>query len=571
VGHTERERRDVLRDVRTSLQELAKEKLCRSHCAETQQGQRETKKGRGSKERPPQPGLSTGRCTVLSSAACFSEREHFCFLCLFRMRASISCSRVLLLLLVCASLLGVANGLRVRDLRSASEHGHGARPGPEAAAEAKEPKEQLKPARQLVSPPGALHLPHETDEIQQKFPVLDTSNWQLDDLSPESLSKQFAEWSVQYAKVYETDEARRAAFRAFCRNAAIWTQRSREGKGFFRANVFADVQPEDFRRRFMSNYTPSLEDKELAEQAPVWSGPDSAKPAGEDGKQLGTLPAVSWQWASTPAKDQVRIRSQGQGQSTIGQVLIGFPVAGWLSLFLFFFFSFSLSLSLSLSVCSQEQCGSCWSFSVTAVLETGLCLYRSSCTLLTLSPQQLVDCDTMLDNGCNGGMPQNAFAFLKTTRSYLDSVYPYRGFQQWCLSGATWNHPYVPAYGTGPNVQNYYAAVAPCTSSYCPASRSTEVAMLNALQKYGPFSAVIDASAIENGYYAGKIINSRSGCSSAYTSLNHAVVIVGYNPTGNYWLVRNSWGTQWGANGYFYVAFGENACGIANQPFFITV
>ncbi len=71
----------------------------------------------------------------------------------------------------------------------------------------------------------------------------------------------------------------------------------------------------------------------------------------------------------------------------------------------------------------QGQCGSCWSFSTTGSLEGAH--FVATGELLSFSEQQLVDCATKLNMGCNGGNPLWAFKYLKSNDAELESVYPY--------------------------------------------------------------------------------------------------------------------------------------------------
>lgn len=63
------------------------------------------------------------------------------------------------------------------------------------------------------------------------------------------------------------------------------------------------------------------------------------------------------------------------------------------------------------------------------------------------------------------------------------------------------------------------------------------------------------------------MIEPTDGCSYRYTDLDHCVQLVGYNTdsTGTYWIVRNSWNTDWGDNGYIYLRYGSNVCGVADE------
>merc|ERR1711988_731001 len=83
--------------------------------------------------------------------------------------------------------------------------------------------------------------------------------------------------------------------------------------------------------------------------------------------------------------------------------------------------------------------------------------------------------------------------------------------------------------------------------------------MLAQIQE-SPMSVCVDASLWQT--YQGGVITSSSGCG---TTIDHAVQATGYNAEGNYWIVRNSWGADWGENGFVYVQYGDNVRGITHQ------
>ncbi|KAG8592486.1 hypothetical protein GDO81_000522, partial [Engystomops pustulosus] len=87
-----------------------------------------------------------------------------------------------------------------------------------------------------------------------------------------------------------------------------------------------------------------------------------------------------------------------------------------------------------------------------------------------------------------------------------------------------------------------------------------EEKMMNLLIRFGPLAVIVDALSWQD--YLGGIIQHH--CSSGHS--NHAVLVVGFDRTGNtpYWIVKNSWGTSWGIDGYVHVKMGKNICGIAD-------
>jgi len=191
----------------------------------------------------------------------------------------------------------------------------------------------------------------------------------------------------------------------------------------------------------------------------------------------------------------------------------------------------------------QGSCGSCWSFSTTGVLE-GM-LAKKTGQMVPMSEQNLMDCSTQ-NSGCNGGVVQYALNYVKSNRGIdTESSYPYEGRQGSCR--------YSSAYSAGVSV-----------SGYMSIRRGDESNLLSAVSSNGPVSVCINASSSGFQFYASGVFNDPY-CSS---QINHAVLAVGYGSENgdDYWLVKNSWGTGWGDNGYIKMSRNRsNQCGIANQ------
>jgi len=193
-------------------------------------------------------------------------------------------------------------------------------------------------------------------------------------------------------------------------------------------------------------------------------------------------------------------------------------------------------------VYNQGQCGSCWAFSTTENIESMWALAGN--TLTSLSMQQIVDCDTS-DDGCGGGDPPTAYQYVQSAGG-LDSYssYPYTAQNGYC----SFSSSNVVAQISGWN--------------YATQSQD-ETQMANFLTQTGPLSICVDAESWQ--YYTGGIITASDGCG---TSLDHCVMATGFAAYGTsmpYWIVRNSWGTDWGLSGYLYVEMGQNVCGIAQE------
>ena len=162
--------------------------------------------------------------------------------------------------------------------------------------------------------------------------------------------------------------------------------------------------------------------------------------------------------------------------------------------------------------------------------------------LVSFSEQNLVDCDGK-DYGCNGGWPANAFEYTLNGIN-RESVYPYRGRQQTCQYNSK---------KLGTKVNNWHYVI----------PTEDENAVQKAVAKIGPVSAVIDAGRYSFQFYSSGVYDEPS-CSS--TVHNHAIAIVGYGKLNgkDYWIVKNSWGTSWGQQGYILMSRNKNnQCGIA--------
>ena len=195
----------------------------------------------------------------------------------------------------------------------------------------------------------------------------------------------------------------------------------------------------------------------------------------------------------------------------------------------------------------QGSCGSCWSFCSTSVLEAVVNIKKG--VLKQFSEQQLIDCDTT-DNGCNGGHPQNAFQFIKEN------------------DGLTYesDYPYTEMEGTCKSVSNKYTL-----TGFKRVTDGDEDNLKELLNTYGPIAIGMDASPVSFQLYSKGTIFSNDNCKKLV--LNHCVTLVGYgsNNEGDYWIVRNSWGTSWGDNGYFLLARNKNnMCGVGRDSNYLT-
>jgi len=198
---------------------------------------------------------------------------------------------------------------------------------------------------------------------------------------------------------------------------------------------------------------------------------------------------------------------------------------------------------------NQQQCGSCWAFSTTGSTEG--CHFLNTNTLIGLSEQNLVDCSQSQGNeGCEGGLMDDAFKYIIANgKGGIDteSSYPYTAETGTC---------HFSASNCGSTV-----------TAYTDVTSGSETDLLTAVAM-APVSVAIDASQPSFQSYTSGVYYEPE-CSS--TQLDHGVLAVGWGMEGGesgeaYWLVKNSWGTGWGMNGYIMMSRNrQNNCGIATM------
>jgi C1A family cysteine protease len=205
---------------------------------------------------------------------------------------------------------------------------------------------------------------------------------------------------------------------------------------------------------------------------------------------------------------------------------------------------------------NQGQCGSCWAFATTANAESVWAIHNNE--LVTLSEQYVVDCafgKEYLNMGCYGGNMDSAFKFMIQNRQCLDVEYPY-------VSGQTERKGKCK---TCNEVTQF---------NKCFDVESRNQLALKAAVMQNPVVIGIEADTYYFQSYSSGIITSPL-CGD---TIDHAVEIVGFgvdNET-KYWTVRNSWGKDWGEDGYFRILRTDSEndpgiCGLAIEPSYIAI
>ncbi|XP_034478220.1 cathepsin L-like [Drosophila innubila] len=197
----------------------------------------------------------------------------------------------------------------------------------------------------------------------------------------------------------------------------------------------------------------------------------------------------------------------------------------------------------------QGQCGSCWAFAAVGTLESQHFIKNRQ--LISLSEQNLLDCSSRApfsNHGCDGGSHARALQYIQINGGIdTEQSYPYRATQQSCRFDKRFIGATVRAIA---RVQV-----------------NSESSLAAAVAITGPLSASIHVSR-NMQFYRGGVFNDPS-CDKP---TNHAVTVVGYghdNQGGDYWLVKNSWGSAWGESGYIRMSRNRNnQCRIASNAFY---
>lgn len=303
-------------------------------------------------------------------------------------------------------------------------------------------------------------------------------------------------WISQHGRVYKDAAEKKMRFRIFKKNVQLIEAFNRgEDKGFKLAvNRFADITDDEFRNLHVG----------LNSSLKASSAISTTKNTFKYANVKDVPPAIDWRdkGAVTPVKN-------------------------------------------------QGECSCCYAFSAVAAIEGITQITQGK--LISLSEQQIVDCDKQ-DHGCNKGYMEYVYNFIQQNNGITtESYYPYTGTQGWCQYNLS-NYPATRINGF----------------QYVP--KNSEADLLKAVANQ-PISTGICGSDYRFRFYSIGIFNVE--CS---TELDHAVTTVGYGTTSDgikYWIVKNSWGTNWGIDGYGYLlrdaANPEGTCGIATYATFPTI
>lgn len=191
------------------------------------------------------------------------------------------------------------------------------------------------------------------------------------------------------------------------------------------------------------------------------------------------------------------------------------------------------------SIKDQGACGSCWAFATTAVLESMVKISKNMSEDIDLSEQMLVSCSGA-GNCIDGGYEYKAAEYIKNTGIPRESCYPYTANDAPCNPCSRWMSQLV--------IIKSWEWV------------STSIIGIETALQSGPVTTYMTVYS-DFYHYSNGIYNVTAGATEVG---GHLVVIIGYDHTNGYWICKNSWGTDWGENGFFRIQMGQANTGMQN-------
>jgi C1A family cysteine protease len=326
----------------------------------------------------------------------------------------------------------------------------------------------------------------------------------------------FTHFQAQFGKVYATIAEMTHRFEIFCTNLRTILSHNSDDTATYRLgiNQFADMTPEEFKTQFIGKSSKYMNLKMKTAQSQSQS-------------------------QSTKTKTNTKTKTTTSCSTFVGTKRIVPLSFDW------------RDYNAVSPVKDQGQCGSCWSFSSSGAMEGAWAI--SSGKLVSISEQQLVDCSVKYgNNGCNGGLMDNAFFYAIDNGMCAEAAYPYTH-----TDGNPCKNCSVVARFSG-----------------CADVVANNQLVLREAVATAPVSIAIEADTKYFQFYSSGVLTDND-CG---TNLDHGVLIVGYGTDVGtntpYWIVKNSWGATWGENGYVRIKRSlltddAGVCGIAMSASFI--
>jgi C1A family cysteine protease len=191
--------------------------------------------------------------------------------------------------------------------------------------------------------------------------------------------------------------------------------------------------------------------------------------------------------------------------------------------------------------CQGGSCGDCWAFACIAQIESWWMIHNSRPdSMIDLSEQSLISCADI--GGCNGSYPSLALEYARTAGVPSERCFAYMG------TG------YLPSCSTACTSWQDEAVRIP-DWGFVTLDEPDVESLKNAIYHYPlttHFWIYEDLNAYKSGVY--------EHVSGSFTGSGHVVLLIGWDNSDQCWICKNSWGDQWGEEGYFRIKWGE--CGI---------
>jgi len=190
----------------------------------------------------------------------------------------------------------------------------------------------------------------------------------------------------------------------------------------------------------------------------------------------------------------------------------------------------------------QGQCGSCWAFGTVAPLEALIKLKDGQTK--DVSEQYLVSCNSE-GWGCDGGWWAHDYHINKVPPGEPSAGAVYEA-----------EFPYVAKDVACGSPHNHYETLMSWSYVGTSSGVPSVSAIKEAIYTYGPVPAAVCVNRPFQSYQGG-VFSSRWSC----RQINHAITLVGWDDAQGVWILRNSWGPNWGEGGYMRIKYGQNSVG----------
>eukprot|EP00771_Trimastix_marina_P003008 gnl/Trimastix_PCT/419.p2 GENE.gnl/Trimastix_PCT/419~~gnl/Trimastix_PCT/419.p2 ORF type:complete len:316 (-),score=102.90 gnl/Trimastix_PCT/419:85-1032(-) len=215
-------------------------------------------------------------------------------------------------------------------------------------------------------------------------------------------------------------------------------------------------------------------------------------------------------------------------------------------------------------ILDQGHCGSCWAFGAIETFQDRICIFSNGTRKVVLSEQDLTSCHYGC-MGCRGGWIDSAYSYLKEKGAVSEKCYPYEM--------GTCKHPGCKTWPT-PDCKDYckegsgleYAQDKHFAAHYYALYSVEDIQ--REIMRHGPVEASFTIYG-DFGHYKQGVYRHMHGEAAG----GHAIKIIGWGETDDgtpYWIVQNSWRTDWGNKGYFWILRGQDECGIESDVWAVT-